>query len=311
MYKVIKYTQLQKEQWDAFVDDSKNGTFILKRDYMDYHSDRFVDYSLMFYNDDKLVALLPASLHEQELRSHGGLTYGGIIMGRSMTVQSMLHIVQLLKQYLVENALKRLIYKRIPSIYYTYPSDEDLYALFREGSQLIRRDVTSTIFQSDKIRFSERRRRGVKKAQKYGIFVKESNDYELYMSLVAEVLKIHHNAKPVHTAAEMSLLASKFPENIKLFAAYTDDKMLAGVIVYLTQNVVHTQYIANSEEGRQCGALDIVMDYLVNQQYKDIEYFDFGTSMESEGYMLNEGLISQKQEFGGRAIVHDFYELKI
>ncbi len=284
---------------------------MLKRDYMDYHADRFVDHSLMFYNDDVLVALLPASLHEEELRSHGGLTYGGIIMGRSMTVQSMLHIVQMLKKYLVENALKRLIYKRIPSIYHTYPSDEDLYALFREGSQLICRDVATTIFQLDKIKFSERRRRGVKKAQKFGIVVKESNDYESYMSLVAEVLEIHHNTKPVHTAAEMLLLASKFPENIKLYAAYADDKILAGVIVYITLNVVHAQYIANSEEGRQYGALDIVMDYLINQQYANIEYFDFGISTENEGWILNEGLITQKQEFGGRAIVYDFYELKI
>ena len=45
MLKVIKYTRPLKEEWDAFVDVSKNGTFMLIRDYMDYHADRFIDHS--------------------------------------------------------------------------------------------------------------------------------------------------------------------------------------------------------------------------------------------------------------------------
>ena len=119
----------------------------------------------------------------------------------------------------------------------------------------------------------------------------------------------YHSATPVHTADEIKLLANRFPENIKLYVAYKNNEMLAGVLVYITPNVVHTQYIANSDMGRQCGALDIVMDYLINNCYSEKEYFDFGISTENEGLFLNEGLISQKQEFGGRAIAYDFYEL--
>lgn len=33
----------------------------------------------------------------------------------------------------------------------------------------------------------------------------------------------------------------------------------------------------------------------------------FGICTENNGNFLNEGLINQKQEFGGRGIVHDFY----
>ena len=55
----------------------------------------------------------------------------------------------------------------------------------------------------------------------------------------------------------------------------------------------------------------MVMDYLINQQYTDKEYFDFGISTEDNGRYLNEGLITQKQEFGGRGVVYDFYELKV
>lgn len=309
MITIKKYTANEVTVWDAFVDASKNGTFMLKRGYMDYHSNRFEDHSLMFYNDDELVALLPATLHGAELRSHGGLTYGGIIVGRKMTVQVMLSVFDVLKEYVRKSNILRLIYKRVPTIYYTYPSDEDLYALFRNGAKLVRRDVASTIYLPDRISFSERRRRGVKKSIKNGVVVQESNNYEEYISILSEILSKYHSATPVHTADEIKLLANRFPENIKLYVAYKNNEMLAGVLVYITPNVVHTQYIANSDMGRQCGALDIVMDYLINNCYSEKEYFDFGISTENEGLFLNEGLISQKQEFGGRAIAYDFYEL--
>lgn len=311
MITIKKYTTTDMVTWDAFVDASKNGTFMLKRGYMDYHTDRFTDHSLLFYRDEELVALLPASSHGDELRSHGGLTYGGMITNLKMTVQLMLSLFDSLKEYMSSNGISRLIYKRVPSIYYSYPSDEDLYALFRNNAILTRRDISATIYLPNRIRFSERRRRGVKNAHKSGIVVRESHEYEQYIEMLSEILAKYHDAKPVHTAAELRLLADRFPDNIKMYAAFHEDEMLAGVVVYLTPQVAHTQYIANSDEGRQCGALDAVMDYLVNECYADKVYFDFGISNENEGRFLNEGLISQKQEFGGRAVAYDFYELKL
>lgn len=311
MITVKKYTAEDAATWDAFVDASKNGTFMLKRGYMDYHADRFTDHSLLFYREEELVALLPASQHGDELWSHGGLTYGGMVVNLKMTVQLMLSLFEALKVYMCSNGITRLIYKRVPSIYYTYPSDEDLYALFRNNAILTRRDISTTIFMPERIRFSERRRRGVKNAIKSGIEIKESCDYEQYVEMLSDILAKYHNAKPVHTAAELKLLADRFPDNIKMYAAFQDDRMIAGVVMYVTLKVAHTQYIANSDEGRQCGALDALMDYLINECYSDKEYFDFGISNENEGRFLNEGLISQKQEFGGRAIAYDFYEFNI
>lgn len=310
MITVKRYSIEERDTRDTFVDASKNGTFMLKRGYMDYHADRFTDYSLMFYKDEKLVALLPASQHADELRSHGGLTYGGMIVDRKMTVQLMLSVFETLRMYLSNNNISRLIYKRVPAIYYSYPSDEDLYALFRNDAQLIRRDISATIYLSDRIRFSERRKRGVKNAIKNGIVIRESLDYDSYVSMLAQVLQKYHDAKPVHTADELKLLANRFPENIKLFAAYQDEKMLAGIVAYITPQVVHAQYIANSDMGRQCGALDAVVDYMIEQYATTKQYFDFGISTEQEGRFLNEGLMTQKQEFGGRVVAYDFYEIK-
>jgi len=310
MITVCQYTGALKETWDKFIDDSKNGTFMLKRDYMEYHSDRFEDYSLMFYKENVLVALLPASVHGSEVRSHGGLTYGGIVTSRKVTVQLMLEIMETLVDFLNNEKKKSLIYKRIPQIYYRYPSDEDLYALFLHDAQLKKRTISSTIYLNDRISFNERRRRNIKKAVKAGLVVKQSDDYEQYILMLSEVLASRHETKPVHSSEELIRLSSLFPDNIKLFAAFdSNDVMLAGTVIYETPSVAHAQYIASSTEGRSCGALDLVFDYLINDKYKGKEYFDFGISNEGDGRILNEGLVTQKQEFGGRGVVYDEYIL--
>ena len=322
------YNAEKKQVWDEFITNSKNGTFMLKRDYMDYHSDRFKDFSLMFYDEGKLIAVMPASLHGDEVRSHGGLTYGGIISNRKMTSPKMLEVFDSLKEFLKENNIKKLLYKRIPSIYHSYPSDEDLYALFRNDAKIVRRDISTAILMEDKINFNERRRRNIKKAIKANLKVVQSFDFDGYINLVNDVLGAYHGAKAVHTGAELKLLAERFPDVIKLFIAENDEhEMLAGVLIFDTPLTVHSQYIANSDKGRDIGALDMVFDYLINQYCTPLppsgtspasgadipakKYFDFGISNEEEGRVLNFGLVSQKQEFGGRGIIHDFYELEI
>ena len=311
MIETVLYSAVKQAEWDAFVDVSKNGTFMLKRGYVEYHADRFEDFSLMFYEDGKPIAVMPASRHGEEVRSHGGLTYGGIVCDRKMTTPKMLETFDALKVFLKEKKVEKLLYKRIPSVYFSYPSDEDAYALFRNDAKLVRRDISTAVYLPDRIRFSELRRRGAKKAAKNGLEVRQSTDYDGYIALLADVLSVHHDTKPVHTGAELALLASRFPEVIKLYCAYRGEEMLAGVLIFDTPLTVHAQYIANSEEGRAIGALDLVMDYLINTYSEGKTYFDFGISTEDAGKVLNYGLIGQKEMFGGRGIAYDFYELDI
>lgn len=312
MITVHSYSAEKQPEWDAFIGGSKNGTFMLKRGYIEYHSDRFIDFSLMFYEDAKLIAVMPASLHGNEVRSHGGLTYGGIISDRKMTNSKMKELFEELHKFLVSKNIKKILFKRVPAIYYTYPSDEDLYALFKNNAKLIRRDISTTIYLPDKIKFSELRKRCIKKALKNDLVIRQSFDYDNYVDLLAEVLAVHHNnTKPVHTAEELKLLACRFPDVIKLYCAYRGKEMMAGVMIFDTPRVVHAQYIANSEEGRNIGALDLVMDYLINTYSEGKKYFDFGISTEEGGRVLNYGLVGQKEMFGGRGIIYDFYEWEV
>ncbi|MBA8666299.1 GNAT family N-acetyltransferase [Holosporaceae bacterium 'Namur'] len=297
--------------WNSFLAKAKNSLFMFDRSFMEYHSDRFHDHSLLFFEEGRLVALLPANEKERVLFSHSGLTFGGVITDQAMKAPKMLAIFGILNDYLKTRNFKKLIYKAIPYIYHTLPAQEDLYALFYNNAKCYRYDLTTTIDLTQPINFSERRRRGIKKAQKSGIIVKESHDLESYFLILSSLLHEKYNKVPVHNLNEIELLASRFPENIKLYAAFKEEIMIAGVLIFEYQQTVHAQYIGSSHEGKQLHALDLVFHYLITKYYTHKRYFDFGISTEEEGMYLNHGLITQKEEFGGRAVVHQFFELDI
>lgn len=313
MVTVARYSRKEKAYWDAFNAEAKNGHFLFARDYIEYHADRFTDHSLLI-RDEKgnLIALFPANVKEDVVSSHGGLTFGGVVSDQSMRTELMLEIFEALIRHYQQESVKRIFYKAVPHIYHSLPAEEDLYALFRNNARLVRRDVSTSIRRSCGIEMSSRRKRGVRKAAKSSLSVKRSHDFTQYMEVVKGVLNSKYDADPVHSCEEIELLAGRFPENIKLFAAHNEqNEMQAGVIIYESRNVAHAQYIASSEEGKKNGALDLIFDYLLTKEYESKEYFDFGISNEQGGRYLNVGLINQKEEFGARAVVYDAYELDI
>lgn len=308
---IIRYNKTFKSDWDRFVEESKNGTFLFKRDYMDYHSARFQDNSYLIFQNNSLIALFPACAEDNILYSHGGLTYGGLIMGNKATTETVLQIFELLKIEAVKQGFLTLIYKPVPHIYHRLPAEEDLYALFRNTCTLASRAVSSTVYQKDRLKFRDIRKSGIRKARKFGINIEESLDFECFWEILSENLQNKYERKPVHSLAEITSLASLFPENIKLFLAKKDNATLAGTVLFITPKVVHSQYITASPEGKEHGALDLIFDFLLNEKYADKEYFDFGISTEDGGRYLNGSLIYQKEGFGGRAICYDSYEIDL
>jgi hypothetical protein len=238
---ISKYRPLLKEQWDCFIDESKNGTFMQKRDYMEYHKNRFDDFSLLFYYKERLVAILAACWEGETLFSHKGLSFGGFITSRKMTTAIFETVFNAFLQYCRENGFSTLVYKCIPSIYHQLPADEDKYFLFTSNqSRLIRRDLNSVIFLTEYQgigNWQVRRKRALKKGKSVDLTIQESGDYKQYWDILSDNLYSRHKIKPVHTLQEIKSLQSKFPNQIKLFAAFDDNEMLAGVVTYLNKNV--------------------------------------------------------------------------
>ena len=297
------------DEWNLFVAASKNGTFLFDRRFMDYHSDRFCDHSLLVYRDQRLYALLPANQKDDTLVSHGGLTYGGLVTDSRCSAKGVLDAFTAINEYLRQQGFQHVVYKAVPWIYHQLPAEEDLYALTSVcHARLTIRDISSAIIGDRKMRFSESRKSGIRKAHRQGLTVAESTDFATFWQILNENLTGKYGVRPVHSVAELELLHSRFPEKIRLYMVFDGETPVGGTLLFLTPQVLHTQYISANAFGKQHGAIDLLFDHLINNTYKDYPYIDFGKSTVSDSADLNEQLIFQKEGFGARAVCYDTYE---
>lgn len=312
MIEITKYSPEYKHDWNEFAIRCKNFHFMFLREYMEYHADRFLDCSFIIKNDKgETLALLPANRVNNVVYSHQGLTFGGLLFNHSMRASLMIDIFDALLNFLKEMNISSLVYKCIPHIYHQQPAEEDLYALFRVNAHLFRRDVSVAIDLSRPLKFSSLRSRSIKKAAKQGVQIIKPEDQNELWPLLESVLKANHSATPTHTKNEISALISCFPENIKPYLAIYNNTPISGAITYETNDVVHAQYLMSNDIGRKLGGLDLIIDHIIGVKCEGKRYFDLGISNENNGWLLNEGLIAQKEGFGARSIVHDFYKIEI
>lgn len=313
MFEIRRYTSGQADEWNAFVTASKNGTFLFDRRYMDYHSDRFEDCSLMVYYKSELYALLPANRLDDTLYSHQGLTYGGLLLSSEGKTAAVRDAFVAVNAFLRQEGIRRVKYKHIPWIYASLPSEEDLFALHNVcQAQICSRDVSTVVMLSHRLPLSELRGRCVKKARKAGVEIREVQDCSAFWPLLEDNLKARYNARPVHSLEEIALLRSRFPQHIRLFVACRDGRVIGGTLLYIYGRTVKTQYISANDEGRRVGALDLLFTTLLDQCSENgMEYFDFGTSNRPDNNDLNDSLIFQKEGFGGRAVCYDTYEYSL
>lgn len=310
MYTIKKYNISHYGQWNEFVGKSKNGTFLFHRDFMEYHSDRFQDFSLLVFDGDALIALLPAHKVENVLYSHRGLTYGGLIYSDKVKLSSVITAFGAVLKYLDENAIDKLHVKLVPAIYHKHPSDEFNYALFLANAKLVRRDSLSVIDMHNKLQFSRSRRADIRKGYNNKLVIIEEPQFELFWNeILIPNMQNKHEVKPIHTAEEITALHQKFPNNIRHFNVYHESKIVAGTTVFITDTVAHPQHISGNKDKNKLGSLDFLYNHLITEVFKDIKYFDFGISNEEQGRKLNEGIIFWKESFGARTIVQDFYDI--
>lgn len=305
---ITVYTGRDKAEWDRFVKASKNGTFLFLSDYMFYHENRFANFPLIARRSGKILALLPGNRQGEIFYSHQGLSYGGLILSGETKMEDVLDCFNAINQFLCSQGIKKVIYKSIPHIYAKMPSMEDEYALFLLDAKVTSCGISSAIDTRNPQPFSTLRKRRVKKAAGEGFEIRKNPGYGDFWAILSDNLLKAHGVNPVHSLEEMVSLTRLFPENIHLYTVYRQNECLAGVVVYETDMVAHFQYISASQEGKNAGALDYLFHHLVQEEFAEKPYIDFGISVEKGGHVLNKGLVFQKQGFGARGIVYKHYE---
>jgi hypothetical protein len=305
---VVRYRPEDKNRWDNLVQTARNGLFIFERAYMDYHSDRFDDCSALILDGSEVVAGLPATIDGNgEISSHAGLTFGGLIVSSKVRGDAVVEVIERLLESLTSWGGSSLEVRIVPPWLCSYPSQEFEYALWLRGFHLCRRDLSSLLPLGGSIPIKQPRQQGIAKAKAAGITA-ASADLAGFHTLLEQVLRERHGVAPVHTLAELHLLQSRFPDRLLLRTAHMGSQIVAGTIVYRYPTAWHTQYLAVSDAGRALGALDFLLGSVIDEaRSAGARYLSFGTSTTNAGRDLNSGLLFQKEGFGARSIVHDFW----
>lgn len=310
-YKIIRYSKEYFQIWNEFISKSKNGTFLFHRNFMEYHKDRFEDFSLLVFRKNKLVTVLPANKVENTLHSHQGLSYGGVIVKPELKFNILVELFREILSFL--NGLNIIYFeiKMLPSIYSQLPNDELLYMMFLLDAELIKRESLSVINNEAVIKISRNRMEGVKRGEKHNLRIIEENSFDAFWNeILIPNLKLKHNSSPVHSLEEISVLKGYFTNNIRQFNTYYEDTLVAGATIFETKNVAHCQYISGNIEKNILGSLDLLHYHLISNVFSDKKYFDFGSSNKNEGKQVNYGLQYWKEGFGARIITQDFYKIE-
>lgn len=318
---IVRYTEEYNKVWDEFVEQSKNGTIFHSRRFLSYHpTDKFNDSSLIFKKKDAVVAVLPAAFVIEKdlkiLKSHPGASYGGPVLSDKVTLKLMIEIVDGLLEYAHDIEIDRIEMRIAPRVYQRYPSEELDYVLTYKGFDVTATELSSAVsLDNGKItsRFRSDTLRSAKKAKKQGIEVRESKDWMEYWPLLYKNLMERHKAAPTHTMAEIQLLSELFPDKVRLFAAYYEDKLVAGTMVFVCNSkACHTFYIAQDYDYQRIRPINLLFHDLLSQlQQEGFKYLNFGISTEAGGTIINPGLFRFKEGFGGCGVVRRYYSRRV
>ena len=309
-YTVRLYEGNDYENWNAFIGQAKNATFLFHRDFMEYHSDRFQDYSLIVLDGEKWVAVLPANVVENQVFSHQGLTYGGLVYGDKIGAALVEIILDAIIDFLKKCKIENFVLKLIPDFYQARTSNEMHYFLFQKKADLLKRSMNLVIDYSKPFQISKSKLKHFRRVSELGISIEETEDFTSFWNqILIPRLREKHKAKPVHSLEEIHQLKSYFPQNIKQINAYFEGEIVAGITLFCSERVIKSQYGATSLKGESIRALDFLFINIINRYASDFSFFDMGIVDEDESY--NEGLLKQKEELGCSVCLQDVYEIAI
>ena len=313
-YSVQVYSEAEYHPWNSFVSSAKNATFLFHRDFMEYHKDRFTDFSLMIYKNQNLVAVLPANKVDGTLYSHQGLTYGGLVLSPDSDLVEIEEITSQVFRFIKYEGFYNLILKSFPDIYQKASSVELAYVLQKEKASIINQNLILAIDLRSDFKIHKSKLKRFRKCKKGGFQISEDlkEFQKFWTQLLIPRLQEKHQSTSVHSFPEILQLQSAFPDNIVQYNIYKDEELLAGITIFKSANVVKSQYGIASKTGERLGALDMLFVKLIDDfKLEGFSYFSMGTINDDSKIGYNVGMLKQKQEFGCQMFLQPVYQLDL
>jgi hypothetical protein len=285
--------------------------------FISYHGNRYEDLSVMICDGNVPVAFCLAAVeptNEYIVVSHPGATFGGLILGKGIQGSKLDHILSNLLVYYSNLGFEEFRYKSTPYIYSDKPSDDLLYATYKNGGVQISSLLSCALDLRNPISYSSQRVRGIKKGQQNVGTEFGWRNINYFWEVLIHNLKTRHKSKPLHSLDEINELKEVFNEDIELVVARDkkSEEISAGVVLFKSKNAWKTQYIASGDDGRKIGALDeLIHNVIIAAKNAQVKYLDFGTSHEPTSGILSDGLYSFKSGFGGGGVSYNQYRFEL
>ena len=318
---LLRFNDALRDDWDEFVTKrSINGSFLHTRRFYDHNPDNQKDdHSYLVYKNKKIISVIAFSITEtaghKVLHSHPRATYGGFVISGDVNVKEAVSLVGQLIDDAKRSGINEIIIRNPFRILYDLHGDEMDYAMWYRGFSIKSRELEISIRLEPKdilhSRYTKGTRSGVHKAQKL-LTVEESNDYQSFWMLLEKTLLEKYNVKPTHSFAEFcKLQASVGDDKIRLFVTRHDDKIVAGVLVFLVNDIcVHAQYIAFDILYQNMRPLNVLIDHIAGWSHTaGYKYFNLGMANENNGRTINYNLFSFKESYGGRGVLRETMHL--
>lgn len=318
--------QKEIEKIDEFIlDPETNGEFINTIKYLSYHGNRFQEDSVYVTDAENgsVMGVVMATVDQEHksVISYGGTTFAGPVLNLKMSFQHCEAVMNLLLSY-YEGRYQQVNFKVTPELYSRRQNGAISYILLRRGyqygmtalSNVI--DLFGIVGEDDVFGlYDSKRRNQVRKAIRNDLFTISKADAvkkEIW-SRMNQNLGSKFGVRATHSYEEICELHQRFPENIIPYEVYSKDgEYAAFALIYKFKNVFHTQYLdVNYAFSREYPNL-FLLHYLIREA-ADEKYrmFSFGASTEQGGQILNEGLFSYKQGYGGGSIILPVYQKEI
>lgn len=312
---VSKFTEKDYKHWEEFVKQANNGTIFHTLKFLSYHPpERFKNYHLLIKEKENIIALFPAVIEDQTVISHKGASYGGFVLKSGLGIHDIYLCVAHLVEFLKKEGIKKVILTQTPLVYYREPNQYIDFVLMKHRFKYKKREVTAVIpldVAEPLLVFHPDARRSTKKAIREGVKVRITDDYAQYYGILKNNLSMRHNVSPTHTLQELLKLKNIFPDDIILFGVYLKEKMIGGMVVFVTNTkVILAFYISHNNQYQAYRPVNLLFYEVIKWgRMEGYKYLDLGTftlNMEP-----NWGLGRFKENFNARGFLRDTYEKEL
>ena len=320
MIEVIPYTPAWKNQWDAFVLGSNNGTMFHLQKFFDYHPEgRFPFHHLMFMERNKIIAVLPGGIRNGVFDSPMGASYGSIVTP-DIKFSGHIALVDALLDWGKLNGVREFFLTAAPMIYEQYQNQSLEFALLWRGFHYDVHYISSAIKLDPQRDLLERFQRTVKRNVKNSfndldISIELNEDYEGFYPILLEN-KAKHDAKPTHSLQDLYKLKELMPERLKLFMMYYKGLPIAGSLMFVANpQVFLCFYIMMKYEYKHLHPVNRLM-YEIGlwATRAGYQYIDIGVSQDTKAenpMTPSYSLIEYKENFDAKTIMRNTLHIKL